>query len=91
VLQALVREVGAVRSVAGFALCGYPLHTWADCSCFDLPRQKYFNYLEHAGTTRLEIEIITPQFAHTMFLRVSCGSHIKLRLFPQTALTGWYL
>jgi len=29
--------------------------------------------------------------AHTVFLRVLCGSQNKQRLFPYTALTGWFL
>jgi hypothetical protein len=33
----------------------------------------------------------TPHSAHTVYLRVSYGSHNKQRLFPLTALTGWAL
>jgi hypothetical protein len=29
--------------------------------------------------------------AHTVYLCVLCGSQNKQRLFPHTALTGWFL
>jgi len=34
---------------------------------------------------------IIPRSAHTVYLFVLCVSENKQRLFPYTALTGWFL
>jgi len=41
-------------------------------------------------TTRFNIQKIL-RSAHTVYLRVLCGSQNKQRLFPYTALTDWFL
>jgi hypothetical protein len=43
------------------------------------------NYLYHLPS------IIELQLAHTVCLSHVCGSQNKLRLFPYTTLTGWFL
>ena len=42
------------------------------------------------GTDWIFIYIIL-RSAHTVYLCVLCGSENKQRLFPYTALTGWFL
>ena len=44
----------------------------------------HYKYRQFKHTTIL-------RSAHTVYLCVLCGSENKLRLFPHTALTDWFL
>jgi len=58
-----------------------------------LSRNPVFNPLKPSGHYMYRL-VYHPQIlrsAHTVYLCVLCGSENKQRLFPYTALTGWFL
>ena len=49
------------------------------------------HHLNHIDTHTHTHIFASTQSAHTVYLCVLCGSQNKQRLFPYTALTGWFL